>query len=87
MPTLMTTLQYVSSLYATMGQSKYLFFSSLLASKGCAPLDGPAAGVGVEDDEALEDMDGCTMDMWRGYYERDEGDEGNRLRPSRASGV
>jgi len=41
-----------------MGQSRYLFFSSLLVSRGCAPLDMPAAGVGVEDEEALEDMDG-----------------------------
>jgi len=42
MPTLMTT----------------LFFSSLLVSKGCVPFNGPAAGVGVlEDEEALEDMD------------------------------
>jgi hypothetical protein len=35
----------------------YLFFSSLLVSRGCVPLDGPAAGVGVDDEEALEDMD------------------------------
>ena len=28
-------------------------------------MDGPAAGVGVEDDEALEDMDG----LYYGYLE------------------
>jgi len=30
-------------------------------SSGCAPLEGPAARVGVEDKEALEDMDGRYM--------------------------
>ena len=46
-----------------MGRIAYLFFSSLLVSKGCAPLDGPAAGVGVEDEEAL-----ALEDMGELYY-------------------
>ena len=54
------------------------------------PLDGPAAGVGVEDEEALEDMDGL-YELLRegegGYYVRDEGDEEDRFRPGRAGGV
>lgn len=54
------------------------------------PLDGPAAGVGVEDEEALADMDGLyvlLIEGGEGYYVRDEGDEGDRFRPSRAGGV
>lgn len=31
-------------------------------SSGCAPLDGPATRVGVEDEETLEDMDRRYMD-------------------------
>lgn len=54
------------------------------------PLDGPAAGVGVEDEEALADMDGLyvlLIEGGEGNYVRDEGDEGDRFRPSRAGGV
>jgi hypothetical protein len=46
------------------------------------PLDGPAAGVGVEDEEALEDMDGLNeLLIVGGYYVRDGGDEGDRFGP------
>jgi len=57
MPTLMTTLRDIIRVSSGMRRHAYLFFSSLLVSKGCAPLEGPAAGVGVEDEEALEDME------------------------------
>jgi hypothetical protein len=57
MPTLMTTLWEVNRLSSPVRWGAYLFFSSLLVSKGCVPLDWPIAGVGVDDEEALVDMD------------------------------
>ena len=71
-----------------MGRSRYLFFSSLLVISGCAPLDGPAARVGVEDEEALEDMDGRYMDtaVWGIAYAMRE-TKGIDFRPRRARGV
>jgi len=71
-----------------MGRSRYLFFSSLLVSSGCAPLDGPASRVGVEDEEALEDMDGQYMDTggW-GIVCAMRETKGIDFRPRRAGGV
>jgi hypothetical protein len=57
MPTLMTTLWDVNHSSPGERRSGYLFFSSLLVTKGCVPLDGPASGVGVDDGEALGNMD------------------------------
>lgn len=57
MPTLITTLRGVNRMSYHTRWITYLFFSSLLVSIGCVPLDVLAPGVGVED-EALEDMGG-----------------------------
>lgn len=62
MPTLITTLGDMNGKQYETRWIAYLFFSSLLVSKGCVPLDVLAPGVGVED-EALEDMGGrCYRD-------------------------
>jgi hypothetical protein len=81
MPTLITTLGEVNGMEYERRWIAYLFFSSLLVSKGCVPLDVLAPGVGVED-EALEDMGGrCYKELGirRAMEERREGQGGGQL--------
>jgi hypothetical protein len=92
MPTLITTLGEVNGMEYEIRWIAYLFFSSLLVSKGCVPLDVLAPGVGVED-EALEDMGGrCykgdlgirrAMEERRGGARREPAGEGGRERKRR----